>query len=55
MVTCKVIIDGFARRFKLPLSEMGVNVLEGKVRHAFPHETWAHAADRGISGVDLCY
>jgi next-to-BRCA1 protein 1 len=30
-VTIKVNIDGVARRFKLPLRDVGVNVLETKV------------------------
>ncbi|KAK4241012.1 next to BRCA1 gene 1 protein [Achaetomium macrosporum] len=32
MVTFKVNIDGAARRFKLPLSDVGMNVLEDKLR-----------------------
>ena len=31
-VTVKVNIDGVARRFKLPLRDVGINVLEPKVR-----------------------
>ena len=30
-VTVKVNIDGVARRFKLPLRDVGINVLESKV------------------------
>lgn len=31
-VTIKVNIDGTPRRFKLPLRDVGINVLESKVR-----------------------
>ncbi len=33
-VTVKVNVDGVARRFKLPLRDVGINVLESKVSTA---------------------
>jgi hypothetical protein len=31
LITFKVSLDGSPRRFKLPLRDVGINVLEGKV------------------------
>lgn len=41
LVTIKVNIDGVARRFKLPLRDVGINVLEDKVSLSVPPSTRA--------------
>lgn len=42
-VTVKVNIDGIARRFKLPLRDVGINVLESKVSSSVA--CWALESD----------